>query len=137
MEVAMKEPLNTAEERERIAPTGRFTAPDVARVIACACVPSLHFLLHSGFYSLPVTDAPTFIMLGMRTVFMCSVPLFVLLTGWLMANKTPSRAYYAKGNKTLFSILLLGCYSKIQFFDCNDLFSDFLFSCRIYVTYRR
>ena len=79
----------------------RMLGPDLVRITACFTVLSVHFFLNNGFYSEPVEGAPMFIMVLMRSAFMVCVPLFLLLTGYLMRNKKLEKGYYAKGAKTL------------------------------------
>ena len=45
--------------------------------------------------------APALLML-VRIVSMCCVPLFMLLSGYLLCHKTCSAAYYRKAGKTVF-----------------------------------
>ena len=79
----------------------RSLGPDLVRITACFSVLSVHFFLNNGFYSEPVEGAAMFIMVLMRSAFMVCVPLFLLLTGYLMRNKKLEKGYYAKGAKTL------------------------------------
>lgn len=79
----------------------RKLGPDLVRIAACFAVLSVHFFLNNGFYSEPVEGAAMFIMVLMRSSFMVCVPLFLLLTGYLMRNKKLEKSYYAKGAKTL------------------------------------
>lgn len=84
----------------------RQMGPDLVRILACFTVLSVHFFLNNGFYSQPVIGKRMFIMVLMRSAFMVCVPLFLLLTGYLMRNKKLEKGYYAKGVKTLVIYLL-------------------------------
>lgn len=56
----------------------------------------VHFFLNSKFYDEPINSWQMIIMTGMRTALMICVPLFMLLTGYLMRQKTWSDGYYLK-----------------------------------------
>lgn len=74
---------------------------DIIRCIALFFVVSIHFYLNSGYYNLRVTGSGMYVMTLFRGVFMTCVPLFLLLTGYLMRQKTLSVSYYKKSIKTL------------------------------------
>ncbi|MBQ9507254.1 MAG: acyltransferase [Clostridia bacterium] len=79
----------------------RLFGPDAARCVACWCVLSVHFFLNNGFYSETVEGPRMLIMVLMRSSFMMCVPLFMILTGYLMRNKKLEKRYYTKGIKTV------------------------------------
>lgn len=79
---------------------------DLIRTIAVISVISVHFFLNSGFYSVPLIGKTMYIATAMRTAFMVCVPLFLLLTGFLMNKKELSAKYYRGIKKTLFVYLL-------------------------------
>lgn len=89
----------------------RNAAMDIIRIVAAFTVLSVHFFLHNGFYSQTVEGAPMYIMVLMRTLFSVCVPLFMILTGYLMSHKTLSRKYYSGISKTLiiFVLATLAC----------------------------
>ena len=60
---------------------------DITRIVAFMSVLSVHFFLNTGFYSEPVLSKRMYIMVVIRTFFMICVPLFMLLTGYLMSDK--------------------------------------------------
>ena len=75
----------------------RDSSLDIIRIVAAFTVLSVHFFLHNGFYSeiVSIDKGPQmFIMVQMRTLFGVCVPLFMILTGYLMSQKTLSKAYY-------------------------------------------
>ncbi len=86
--------------------SGRNSAMDIIRIVAVFCVISVHFFLHNGFYSEPVQGLPMYIMVLMRTMFTVCVPLFIILTGYLMSKKTLSKSYYKGIVKTLITFVL-------------------------------
>lgn len=78
---------------------------DLTRIVAFVSVVSIHFFLNSGYYDAPVVGKRMYIMTLGRTFFGICVPLFMLLSGYLMINKSISiekRAifsYYKKFQK--------------------------------------
>ena len=74
----------------------RNPAMDVIRCFALLSVVSFHFFLNNGFYDTVVDCPRMYIMVAMRTFFMICVPLFLVLSGYLMKNKKPNGKYYSK-----------------------------------------
>lgn len=79
----------------------RNPALDLLRIIALFCVISVHYFLNNGFYDQAVVGKRMFIMTIMRSAFMICVPLFLVLTGYLMCNKGLSAKFYLGIIKTL------------------------------------
>lgn len=67
---------------------------DVIRSVAVFSVLSVHFFLNNGFYETKVSGGRMLVAFIMRNAFMICVPLFLLLTGFLMAKKELSKKYY-------------------------------------------
>lgn len=67
---------------------------DLIRCAAVYSVISVHFLLNAKFYGQPVVGFDMYFMCLMRACFMVCVPLFMILTGYLMWQKKLSKAYY-------------------------------------------
>lgn len=88
----------------------RNTNLDVIRCIAVFEVLSIHFFLNNGFYSTIVNSFEMYKQIFFRTFFMSCVPLFMILTGYLMSNKTLSLKYYFKISK----IIVFEKFSKIS-----------------------
>lgn len=105
----------------------RNSSLDIIRIVAVFTVLSVHFFLNNGFYSEPVTGMgpleglfsffstgnysdlhgpQMFIMVQMRILFGVCVPLFMILTGYLMSKKTLSKSYYKGIRKTLIIFVL-------------------------------
>ncbi len=108
----------------------RNSAIDIIRIVAVLCVLSVHFFLHNGFYYETVIGPEMYIMSLMRTLFSICVPLFLLLTGYLMCNKVLSKQYYKGIRKTLivFVIATIACmiYKAIHNGEIYT-FKDFIF----------
>ena len=74
----------------------RSPALDLIRIFALFCVVSLHFFLYSGYYETTILGGSLYLATLARSFFMICVPLFLLLTGYLMRHKKATKAYYAK-----------------------------------------
>ncbi|MCQ2514136.1 MAG: acyltransferase family protein [Ruminococcus sp.] len=108
----------------------RNSALDIIRIVATFFVLSVHFFLHNGFYYQQVEGLPMFIMCLMRTLFSSCVPLFILLTGYLMSKKELSKKYYSGITKTLilFVLVTIACmiYKSIHNHEVYE-FVDYIF----------
>ena len=71
----------------------RDFGPDLLRVVASLFVISAHFFLNTEFYYLPVTDFALALCAWLRMIFMTSVPLFIMLSGWFCINRGWKRGY--------------------------------------------
>lgn len=69
---------------------------DILRCIALFCVIAVHFFLNSGFYEVTVAGYSMLIMVIMRNSFMICVPLFMMLTGYLINSQETNKLYYIK-----------------------------------------
>lgn len=67
---------------------------DFIRVVAVFTVLSVHFFWNIGFYGTPMLGRRMYIGTIARTFCMVCVPLFLLLTGYLMNKKVLSKKYY-------------------------------------------
>lgn len=85
---------------------------DLTRILAFISVPGVHFFLNSGFYDSPIIGTRMSIMTGFRTFFMICVPLFMLLSGYLMSEKKIALEkksllrFYSKISKIIITYLL-------------------------------
>lgn len=90
---------------------------DLIRSFAVFFVLSVHFFMHSGFYDEIVVGPRMYFSTTVRTTFATCVPLFLLLSGYLMNQKTISKKYYFALSKVIipycFSILCIGIYRII------------------------
>lgn len=112
---------------------------DITRIVAFASVPSVHFFLNSGYYNTPVLGGRMYVMTIVRTFFMICVPLFMLLSGYLMVNKqiplnkNGILKHYSKLSKVLVTyllativILLYRCYFAHEALTFKDCILDIL-----------
>lgn len=79
---------------------------DIIRCVAIFSVISVHFFLNSEFYTIPIEGKKLYLGTTMRTAFMICVPLFLILTGYLMNQKQLSKNYYRGIKKTIIIYLL-------------------------------
>ena len=77
------------------SPSQRICGLDLIRVCAIFFVIAGHFFsLNTSFRNVPFTGISMFIQSIMNTIFSVGVPLFIMLTGYLNINKTPTKKYY-------------------------------------------
>lgn len=81
--------------------TKRNTALDITRIVAAFSVIGVHFFLNSGYYGTPMLGGRMLVLTVLRTGFTVCVPLFIMLTGYLMCRKEWSGKYYLGIVKTL------------------------------------
>ncbi len=87
---------------------------DLIRIIATWSVISIHFLMNTSFYTEPTASDGMYAMTVLRTFMGICVPLFIVLTGYLMRKKEFSKKYYGGIKKTLF-IYLMACIVTLIF----------------------
>ncbi len=92
----------------------RNTALDITRIVAFLSVICVHFFLNTGFYYTDMASKRMLLMTVMRTGFMICVPLFIILTGYLMNKKTLSVKYY-KGIVKILGIYVLSSLACIVY----------------------
>ena len=79
----------------------RDMGADCVRIAAFVLLLWLHFYLRNGFYFNTVENAGGFIAVMFQPVFLCCVPLFVMLTGYLRCGK----GWTARGYRSLIPII--------------------------------
>ena len=85
----------------------RICGLDLIRVVAIFFVIAGHFfILHTAYRSTPLQGVSIFLQRMMMSVFHVSVPLFMMLTGYLNINKTPSKKYYKGMVRVLVAYLI-------------------------------
>ena len=77
----------------------RMVAADVLRCVACYLVISIHFLMNSGFYSTTVYGKKMFLAVLIRCACTICVPLFLILSGYLMNKVFTEPLILYKKNK--------------------------------------
>lgn len=84
---------------------------DLIRFVAILSVISVHFIRNIGFYGTNIVGVKLSIAVFFRTLFMICVPLFLLLTGYLMNKKTISKKYYL----SIFRVIFIFLSAKIVY----------------------
>ncbi|MEQ2528570.1 acyltransferase family protein [Bacillaceae bacterium CLA-AA-H227] len=74
----------------------RHSGLDIVRTLATLLVLSVHFFGNTYFYTTPLIGKNMHLETFFRMSFMICVPLFLILTGYLQANKIPNKNYYKK-----------------------------------------
>ena len=67
---------------------------DIIRIFAFLSVICVHFFLKSNFYAMNVSGIRMYTMVVVRSFFMVCVPLFIMLTGYLMNKKELNKKFY-------------------------------------------
>ena len=80
----------------------RDPALDIVRCAACFGVVAVHFLLNCGFYGEPITGGRMIAMVFYRSAFMYCVPLFMILSGYLLCHKKLEAGFYRRIGRVLF-----------------------------------
>lgn len=101
---------NDLIEKPSLRENKRDVNLDLIRFAAIFFLPSLHFFAYVDFYSIQVSGILMYVMSTVRTLSMICIPLFLLLTGYLMSNKKYSPAYF----KGIIRVLVL-------FFICKTM----------------
>lgn len=96
---------------------------DVIRIFSLFCVVSVHFFLYSGFYDETMTGKTMFIITMGRSFFIICVPMFIVLTGYLMNRKELSKSYYKGIIRTLWIYLICSIvfHIFIHFYDGTEI----------------
>ena len=80
---------------------------DLIKAIAVFSVISIHFFLNNNFYHQPVNNLSMIILSIFRMLFTVCVPLFLIVTGYLMKDKQLNKKYYFGVLKTYFIYLII------------------------------
>lgn len=85
----------------------RNPAMDIVRIVAVLCVIGIHFFYHSGYYYTINDNVTMYFATVLRTFFSVCVPLFMILSGFLLCNKTLKKGYYSGIRKTIIVYILV------------------------------
>ena len=88
---------------------------DVIRITSLIFVIGIHFFAYTGFYTEKSTSKIYYSMFILRSLFITCVPMFIILTGYLMNKKELSKKYYKGIIRVLFIYLI-----------CSIIYSLFL-----------
>lgn len=109
------EPQNTAKlqkDNQIVVPAPpvkqeRDAGIDLVKVCAMFFVLSLHFCLHGGFYDFAMKETPVAVISGFRMLSYECVPLFLLISGFLMNKAKPTARHYIKITPIVINSLLV------------------------------
>ena len=76
--------------------TNRKPSLDIIRCLALLTVAGVHFFLHSDYYNTPIVGGKMYAFTLIRQFCMICVPLFIILSGYLMSKHTVSAKFYKK-----------------------------------------
>lgn len=106
---------------------------DILRCIGSFFVIAIHFLHETGYFHNQVTGFTMHLGMLLKNCFISCVPIFLMLTGYLMNHKNVSTKYYIGITKVL-SLYGIGCipiwifqtlyYNRI--FSIKDIFVSFI-----------
>lgn len=85
----------------------RKSGLDIVRCIAILFVISVHFYSYSNLYDVPIEGRRMFLLVCGRWLFYTCVPLFLLLSGFLLNRKTVSKGYYKGMIRILFVYVVM------------------------------
>ena len=101
----------------------RNYAVDLIRVVAFCFVVLVHFFYHTGYYNTVFNNVGMAVLTFFRNTAMSCVPLFIMLTGYLMSKKTLNKEYYRGIIRTLLIFALVETCCII--YDLNVFVSTF------------
>lgn len=107
---------------------------DIIKCIAVFLVVSVHFFLNNGFYKTTISCPRMYVMVCIRTFSMMCVPLFLLITGFLMNKKEFSKKFYFGLKRILIPYTIISLFTLIirvllrdySFFKDVNYFTGFL-----------
>lgn len=109
----------------------RDPGPDMIRCLALFFVSSVHFLTYTGYYDQPMAGKRMLVLTILRAFFITCVPLFLMLSGYLMSEKTLSKQYYKRLGKILFPyVVICAVYAVVcnTFLNTTYSWKDLLFN---------
>ena len=81
---------------------------DLVRCAALLMVPIMHSLDHTGLYEQLLYSWPDRLMIAVKTLFTCCIPLYVMLSGYLNNKKRLSARYYLGLIRIVVTYLICG-----------------------------
>lgn len=104
------------KQKNNISTKDRLFQLDIVRSFAVFFVISVHFLSYIGFYEQNVSGLVQYVLMLVRVLFITCVPLFMLLTGYLMKNKVVEKKYYARILEIVLTYLVCGAICQTLLF---------------------
>ena len=110
--------------------TARFVGLDLIRSFAILFVITGHFFINADFGGISYCNWEMFLLAAGRRLFSISVPLFLIITGYLNWDKRLTKKYYNSGIKVIMSYLIISLVTIIFLIYHNHVnltFSQWLF----------
>lgn len=103
---------------------------DILRIIAFILVVCVHSINYVGFYGTTNLGVTMLILNIIRVFFMACVPLFMVLSGYLMKSKQLTKDYYLKVSRIILTYLLCSavCFNVVPYITDTNVgtINDFL-----------
>ncbi len=103
----------------------RIVGLDLVRVVAIVLVISLHFILHSNYYAIPLRGIGMFLLTMYEWLVLPCIGLFLMLSGYFSYKVKINKDYFYKIFKIIISYLLISIIAII--FRCVYLNEDISF----------
>ena len=94
---------------------------DLIKCIAVFFFFSVHYFSNIGLYKDLMVGNKMYIGIFFRTLFMICVPLFIIVTGYLMKDKKLSKKYYFSGG---IRVLLIYLLDSVLFLSYNAIYNN-------------
>jgi len=88
---------------------------DIARLVAYACLIIVHYILRIGFYDRHVDGIKWLLLCSIRYIGTCCIPLFLIITGYLVGDKPYKKGYYKKITHTLAIYVLVSVIFQLYY----------------------
>ena len=89
---------------------------DIIKCIALFFVVCGHYYLYSNFYNLPVNGIRMFILVILRSLFVACIPIFLMISGYLLYKKDITAdisSYYNKLKKILLPYFIISIFTAV------------------------
>lgn len=101
--------------------TNRLCGPDIVRFIATLFVVMAHFYLNCNYYDTPLIGAKMFIETFFRWLFIICVPLYMMLSGFFLKSRKPTKKHYMSILPLFISYLVISVVKMILY---NRLYGE-------------
>lgn len=122
--------MDKVGECEKPEIINRSLGLDILRIIAFMCVISIHLLTRNAYGSLENNSFAVYLVIILRSITRMCIPLFLLLSGYLLVNKDPNAKYFKKILRILFEYLLASVvcalFSALYYHDPPQGVADFI-----------
>jgi len=97
-------------EKTELDTQNRYTGVDILRCAAISMVITLHYLIAIGYYDEQTGTLHFYILSLLRWFSMCSCPLFMMMSGFLLSHRKVDRRHFLKTGKVFrnyFSLVVI------------------------------